>query len=309
MEPWVFITVAAALAQTFRFMLQKWLTLAGLSAGGATFARFLFSAPLAILVVCLYSEGSDQGIPSMPERFWKFAIAGGVAQILATMCVVSIFSHRNFAVGITFKKTEVVMTAVAGFLILGEGVGVVGGIAIGLGLLGVLLISDPPAGTGPPIRRIVNRATGLGIVNRATGLGLASGMFFAVSAVGYRGASLALESGDTALRAGTTLAVVTTFQTIALAIWLMWRERGQITRVLRAWRVTGMVGLASMIGSFCWFSAFTLQNAAYVSALGQIELIFSIAASTLFFRERVSPREYGGIALLTAGILVLVLFL
>lgn len=300
MEPWVFITVAAALAQTFRFMLQKWLTLAGLSAGGATFARFLFSAPLAILVVCLYSEGSDQGIPSMPERFWKFAIAGGVAQILATMCVVSIFSHRNFAVGITFKKTEVVMTAVAGFLILGEGVGVVGGIAIGLGLLGVLLISDPPAGTGPPIRRIVNRATGLG---------LASGMFFAVSAVGYRGASLALESGDTALRAGTTLAVVTTFQTIALAIWLMWRERGQITRVLRAWRVTGMVGLASMIGSFCWFSAFTLQNAAYVSALGQIELIFSIAASTLFFRERVSPREYGGIALLTAGILVLVLFL
>ncbi|MCY3995272.1 MAG: EamA family transporter, partial [Rhodobacter sp.] len=273
MEPWVFITVAAALAQTFRFMLQKWLTLAGLSAGGATFARFLFSAPLAILVVCLYSEGSDQGIPSMPERFWKFAIAGGVAQILATMCVVSIFSHRNFAVGITFKKTEVVMTAIAGFLILGEGVGVVGGIAIGLGLLGVLLISDPPAGTGPPIRRIVNRATGLG---------LASGMFFAVSAVGYRGASLALESGDTALRAGTTLAVVTTFQTIALAIWLMWRERGQITRVLRAWRVTGMVGLASMIGSFCWFSAFTLQNAAYVSALGQIELIFSIAASTLF---------------------------
>ncbi len=300
MEPWVFITVAAALAQTFRFMLQKWLTLAGLSAGGATFARFLFSAPLAILLVCLYSEGSDQGIPSMPERFWKFAIAGGVAQILATMCVVSIFSHRNFAVGITFKKTEVVMTAIAGFLILGEGVGVVGGIAIGLGLLGVLLISDPPAGTGPPIGRIVNRATGLG---------LASGMFFAVSAVGYRGASLALESGDTALRAGTTLAVVTTFQTLALAIWLMWRERGQITRVLRAWRVTGMVGLASMIGSFCWFSAFTLQNAAYVSALGQIELIFSIAASTLFFRERVSPREYGGIALLTAGILVLVLFL
>jgi len=300
MEPWVFFTVVAALAQTFRFMLQKWLTLAGLSAGGATFARFVFSAPIVILMVFLYSQVSDQSIPSMPDRFWKFAMAGGAAQILATMCVVSIFSHRNFAVGITFKKTEVVMTAIAGFLVLGEGVGVFGGIAIGLGLLGVLLLSDPPAATGPPVRRIINRATGLG---------LASGMFFAVSAVGYRGASLALGGGDTALRAGTTLAVVTTFQTLALAIWLIGRERGQITRVLSAWRVTGMVGLASMIGSFCWFSAFTLQNAAYVSALGQIELIFSIAASTLFFRERISPREYGGIVLLTAGILVLILFL
>lgn len=300
MDAWIPITIMAALAQTVRFMAQKQLKSAGLSTGGATFARFVYSAPLVAVLILIYAGASGQALPSPDGRFWAFALAGGLSQILATMCVVAIFSHRNFAVGITFKKTEVVMTALVSFLILGEGVGLAGGIAIGMGLLGVLLLSDPPGGEGGFAQRILNRAAGLGLL---------SGVLFAVSAVGYRGASLALESGDIVLRAGLTLALVTASQTLAMAAWLAWRERGQIRKVLRAWRVAGVAGLTSMIGSFCWFTAFTLQNVAYVKALGQIELIFSIAASALFFRERISGREYGGIALLSVGILVLILFL
>ena len=300
MEAWIPITIAAALAQTFRFMLQKQLKTTGLSTGGATFARFVYSAPLVAVLIAIYARSSGQVFPTMPDRFWLFAVSGGLAQILATMCVVALFSHRNFAVGITFKKTEVVMTAIAGFLILSETVAAAGAIAIGIGLIGVLLLSDPPGGQGKFHSRIFNRAAALG---------LASGAFFAISAVGYRGASLALSHGDTVLRAGTTLAIVTAMQTLALGIWLAWRERGQIMTVLRAWRVAGLVGVTSMIGSFCWFSAFTLQNAAYVNALGQIELIFSIAASALFFKEKISRRELAGMGLLVIGILVLVLFL
>ena len=300
MDAWIWITIAAAFAQTLRFMLQKQLRTTGLSTGGATFARFVFSAPLVAVLITIYAQTTGQTTPAMPGRFWLFALSGGLAQILATMCVVAIFAHRNFAVGITFKKTEVVMTAIAGFVILGEGIVAAGAAAIGIGLLGVLLLSDPPGGSGTFLTRILNRAAGLGLL---------SGVFFAISAVGYRGASLALGHGDTVLRAGVTLAIVTASQTAALGLWLAWRERGQIALVVRAWRVAGLVGLTSMIGSFCWFSAFTLQNAAYVNALGQIELIFSIAASALFFRERISAREYAGIALLGLGILVLVLFL
>ena len=300
MDAWIFITLGAARAQTVRFMLQKQLKTAGLSTGGATFARFIYSAPLVAILILIYMAVSGQSVPTMPGRFWSFAMAGGLAQILATMCVVAIFSHRNFAVGITFKKTEVVMTAFASYLILGEGVGLIGGFAIAIGLIGVLVLSDPPGGTGPFLTRIVNRAAGLGLL---------SGVFFAISAVGYRGASLALSHGDTVLRAGTTLAVVTASQTLAMAFWLSWRERGQIAVVLRAWRVAGLVGVTSMIGSFFWFSAFTLQNVAYVNALGQVELIFSIAASALFFKEKITSREFTGICLLSVGILALILLL
>jgi drug/metabolite transporter (DMT)-like permease len=67
------------------------------------------------------------------------------------------------------------------------------------------------------------------------------------------------------------------------------------------------VGLFSMAGSFCWFAAFSLQSAAYVFAVGQVELIFSLAVSVLVFRERVSGREMGGIALLAVSILAIAL--
>lgn len=300
MDAWIPITIAAALAQTARFMLQKQLKTAGLSTAGATFARFIYSAPLVAVLIAVYTQVSDQAIPRMPARFWTFALSGGLTQILATMCVVALFSHRNFAVGITFKKTEVVLTAIVGFVLLNEGVALAGGLAIAIGLIGVLILSDPPGGNGPFLRRIFNRAAGLG---------LASGLFFAVSAVGYRGAALSLASGDTVMRAGITLAIVTASQTLAMALYLAWRERGQIVQVLKAWRVAGLVGLTSMIGSFCWFTAFTMQNAAYVNALGQIELIFSLAASALFFREKIAARELIGMGLLGVGIMVLVLFL
>ena len=93
----------------------------------------------------------------------------------------------------------------------------------------------------------------------------------------------------------------------ALGAWLLWRDRGELRAVWAARRTAVFVGLFSMGGSFCWFLAFTLQNAAYVKALGQVELILSLMASTLFFRERISGREIAGIALLGLSILALVL--
>ena len=47
MELWIIASVAAAAFQTVRFMLQKHLAQVSLSAAGATFARFVYSAPIA----------------------------------------------------------------------------------------------------------------------------------------------------------------------------------------------------------------------------------------------------------------------
>ena len=298
MEPWVWITFGAALAQTFRFMLQKHLSTGRLSAAGATFARFVYAAPLAALIALGYGQFSAQPIPVIPPTFWAYALMGGISQILATICVVLLFQHRNFAVGITFKKTEVILSVLMGLLILGEGVSWLGFGAILLGLVGVLLLSDPPGGQGRWLRRISNRAAGLG---------LASGVFFGISGVGYRGASLALESGDAFLRAVVTLAFVTALQTLLLGAWLVWRESGQVRAVFAAWRVAGLVGLTSLVGSICWFTAFTLQTVGYVNAVGQVELIFSLAVGALVFRERITARELVGIGILTASIVALVL--
>ena len=68
------------------------------------------------------------------------------------------------------------------------------------------------------------------------------------------------------------------------------------------------MGLTSIGGSFCWFTAFTLQNAAYVKAVGQIELIFSILASVLFFREKITGREFLGIGLISLSVIAMVVW-
>lgn len=298
MALWIPITIFAAFAQNLRFMLQKHLKATKLTTGGATFARFLFAAPIAVFMVVLMANLGWE-VPQGSTRTWAFVITGGTAQILATMLVVALFAERNFAVGITLKKTEAMLTAIVGFIVLGEGLSLWAGFAILVGIFGVILLSDPPKQMdGSWYKRIFNRASAYGI---------GSGAIFAISATCYRGASLSLSSGDFMIRAVFTLACVTTFQTIAMSIWLRVKEPGEIGRVLKSWRVTLLVGITGVLGSLGWFMAFTLQNAAYVKALGQIELVFTFAASYLIFKERSTGREIAGIGLVVVSILLLVL--
>ena len=67
------------------------------------------------------------------------------------------------------------------------------------------------------------------------------------------------------------------------------------------------VGLAGVLASVGWFTAFTMQNAAYVRALGQIELMFTFIASIFIFHEKINRIQVLGILLIMAGILALVL--
>ncbi|SFQ34644.1 hypothetical protein SAMN05421853_10474 [Roseivivax halotolerans] len=299
-EPWILFTLSAAAFQTLRFALHKILSLGGLSSTGSSFARFAYAMPFAWAGAAFWLWLQGTGLPPLGRAFWLYAPAGALAQILATICVVALFETRNFAVGITFKKTEVIQTALLAFIVLGEAVSPGGWAAILIGLAGVLLLSETPGIAGRWWQRIGPREVALG---------LGSGFFFAISAVGYRGATLAVASDDPVTRAILSLALVTLMQTAALGLWLRLRTPGTLSAVW-AVRARGVwLGAASMAGSVSWFSAFTLQNAAYVQALGQVELIFSVAVSALFFRESVTRREIAGIAVLTLSILVLILAL
>ncbi len=296
MELWVIVTILAAGVQTLRFSLQKRLKRLGLSTGGATFSRFLFAAPLALGGLGLLMALQGAPFPALSARFWVFAVLGGVTQIAATFCTVALFSERSFAVGIAFTKTETIQLAAFSALVLGEGVSAPGLAAIAVGAAGVVLLSRPAQGW-----RIG------GVLNRATLLGIAAGALFGLSALGYRGATLQIANPDALFRATAALAMVTVFQSLTMALWLRWREPGELRRVLRSWRATLPVGVTGVLGSLGWFTAFALQNAAYVRAVGQIELLFSVVISALWFRETPRRIEALGIALLTASILAIVL--
>ena len=295
MELWIPITIAAAFLQNLRSALQKRLK-ATLSTWGATAARFVFAAPLACLLLAVLLVSTGRSAPPLNLTFVTGAILGGLAQVLATGLLIHLFSYKNFTVATAFTKTEPVQTALFGIVLLGDRLSLPVALAILVSLVGVILISIP---ADPAARR--------SFLDRKALIGIASGGLFGLSAVAYRGASLSLVEGDVFLRAATTLAFVTAFQALAVLAFLQLREPGEAGRLLRSWRSAAWVGLVGMLGSLAWFTAFTLQNAAHVRALGQVEVIFMIGASILFFKERVTAREIIGVLLVSIGILGLVL--
>lgn len=294
MSLWVAFTLAAAAMQTVRFMLQRQLRGAGLSTGGATFSRFLFAAPIACAVAAAWFVADGVDPPPLSARFWSFVALGGLAQIVATFLTVALFALRNFAVGIAFTKTETVQVALFSTLLLAEAVTATGWAAIILGFAGVVLLSKGPE-------------AGARHLGRPALYGLAAGGLFGLSAIGYRGATLELLPLPFFPRAILALAAATVMQSLAMAAWLAWREPGEIGRVLSRWRRTVLVGITGMLGSLGWFAAFALQNAAYVRALGQAEIVFTLLASALVFRERLALREAAGIALVVVSVIVIVL--
>ena len=91
-----------------------------------------------------------------------------------------------------------------------------------------------------------------------------------------------------------------------MATWTRRREPGELTRVFHGWRVASLVGVSGMLGSAAWFTAMTLENAAYVRALGQVELVFTFIAS-YFFRERSTVLELAKVLLIVTGTAILLL--
>ena len=123
----------------------------------------------------------------------------------------------------------------------------------------------------------------------------------------YRGAALSLGHDNVPMTAAYALAISLVIQTVMMGLYLAWREPLQLRAVLREWRWAGAVGVAGMLASVGWFTAFTLENASYVRAVGQVELIFTFVASIFFFREKTNRKEVLGILLVAAGIILLIL--
>ncbi|WP_276119298.1 DMT family transporter [Pararhizobium qamdonense] len=300
MEAWIVITIAAAFLQNLRSALQKHLQ-GSLGTTGASFVRFGFGFPLAIAYVFGLHYAAGYAFPQLNGSFVFWAVLGGLAQIFATILLVYLFSLRNFAVGTAYSKTEPVQAAIFGLIILGERLTPGAIAAIVVGVAGVMMISV--ARMPLSWRNLLVALSG-----RTALIGIASGAVFGISAVAYRSASLSLDGPNAVMQAAVTLACVTTFQTVFMLVWMVIKDKSEIGRVARAWRSSALVGLAGVTGSACWFTAMTLQQVAYVRALGQIELVFTFMASIFLFRERINRMETAGCLLIVAGILLLLMW-
>jgi drug/metabolite transporter (DMT)-like permease len=291
---WIPITLAAAALQTARNAFQRSLT-GELSALGATYTRFLFGFPFAVLYALAVFAGTGTAAPATTPAFFGWAALGGVSQILGTALLLQLFQLRNFSTGIAFSKSEVLQVAVFGLVVLGDAITTLAAVAIAVATGGLVLLARE---TGA----LDLRSALAGLGGRPALLGLGTGAAFAIAAVGFRAASLSLGLSFVT-SAAATLATSTALQSVLMTLWLRWREPGQIGAVLRAWRRSVLPGVTGAAASACWFSAMTLEVAAHVRMLGLVEVLFGYGVAVLALRQRPSGREQLGTALLVAAIL------
>jgi drug/metabolite transporter (DMT)-like permease len=293
---WIPITIAAAALQTVRNAAQRSLT-GELSALGATYTRFLFGFPFAALYAAAVFAVSGAGAPAPGVAFFGWAAFGGVAQILGTAFLLQLFQLRNFGAGVAFSKSEIVQVALFGMLVLGDAVTALASAAIAVAAAGLVLMARETGTLGA-------RGALAGLAGRPALLGLGAGAAFAIAAVSFRAASLSLAL-PFAASAAATLALTTLLQTLLMTVWLRWREPRQIGAVVRAWRRSWLPGLTGAAASACWFTAMTIEIAAYVRMLGLVEVLFGFGVSVLALRQRPGRRELLGSALLVLAIVAL----
>jgi drug/metabolite transporter (DMT)-like permease len=237
---------------------------------------------------------SGEAIPGPTGEFLVFVLVGAVAQIVATALMLAAMRERSFAVVTALIKTEPVQVALFGLLLLGDRLTPMTAAAIVIATAGVVLMSFKPGSID---------LTGGG--RRPVLFGIVAGGFFALAAIGFRGAILALPSGGFLLRATTTVVWGLGLQTALLVAWLTAFNRPALIGSLREWRPSLSAGFLGALASQFWFIGFALTNAANVRTLALIEVVFAQLVSHRFLAQGTSAREIAGMALMVAGVALL----
>ena len=291
----------AGLAQAFRTAAQKGIN-AHLSTWMTSYLRSLCGFPflLAYLGAVTFVEG--RGAPDFPAAYWVHCTAAALSQTMSGVTMILLFQRANFAVGTMLTKTDVMQAALIGSVLFSETISSSGAIGIALSVLGVLLIS------GQQAKAALGRMTfARALVSPSVGLGLATGFFFCLSYLFLREAALTLEDVSSFRRGAWTVVVVTGLQVVGIGIWLLATERREFAKLPALWRPAMFIGITSALGSIGWFTAMAMQNASYVKAVGQVEVVFTILISLWYFRERITLQEYAGMFTIVMAVLVFVL--
>ncbi|TKW66095.1 MAG: DMT family transporter [Paracoccus denitrificans] len=285
---WIIATLIAALAQTGRNAAQAGMA-REVGTFGATAVRFVFGLPFAAVFLLALSYWKP--VPAVSATMIGWAAFGAAAQIGATAFMLVTMRGQGFGVATALMKTEPVTLAIIGVLFLAEPLGASRLIAIVLAVSGVILISGAQW----------SRANARSVMT-----GVTAGALFGLSAIGFRLAVLAPETGHTIMRASLVLVIALSLQTAAMLVWMMLRDRATLGAIARSWRVSLAAGALGAFASLFWFVGFALTSAANVRTLALIEVLFAQLLSARLFRQHTSPRQLIGIALIAAGVVILI---
>ncbi len=290
---WIPFTIVAALGQVARNAMQRSLT-GPLGTWGATNIRFLFGFPFSVLFLVAVLLASGDHVTAPPAAFWPWLLLGALSQIFATGLMLLAMNERSFVVTTAYLKTEAIQTAIFGFVFLGDHLTWLKVLAIVIATIGVVVTALRPGG-GKSFAEL-----------RPTVTGLVAAAAFALSAVGFRGAIIAVPGVSFVTAASVTLVLGLFVQTLILTVYLLWRAPKVLQAILGLWKPSLLAGFMGAFASQVWFLSFALTAAANVRTLALVEVLFAQGVAYYSFKQPVSLREVLGIVLIVIGVAVLV---
>jgi|TARA_Y100000389_G_scaffold16706_1_gene14701 drug/metabolite transporter (DMT)-like permease len=294
---WMIVTIFGAFFQNLRSSLQKKLN-KDLSTVASTYVRFVFALPFASLLFFIYFKNFEIIIEILSQtNFLYYVILASVFQIIFTFVLLYLFKYSNFVVGTSLSKTEVIQVAIFEYLILKDKLNILGISGIIIATLGVIIM------TIKDLKLFFNN-----FFSKTTLIGLTSGLFLGLSVVYFRAAALSLINFSSNFeKALSTLFIGLVIQTSIITVYLLIFERSEFKKLYNNKFESCLAGLAGFMATLSWFYAFTLMQASFIRAFGQIEIFFSYLSSKYFFKEKLKFSEIIGIIIFVSGVLLMLI--
>ena len=294
---WVVITLIASLSQLLRSVFQKNI-IEDVGVLVSAYSRFVFALPFVAMLAVLFLGSQELVLlKTISLKAWFFLISASICQILFTIILIKLFTLRSFAIGIAFSKTEVIQTTLLEIIIIGFILTAPVFLSIVVGFIGMLFMSK---------QKLIVKAGYDDLFLKQVTLGTLCGIFLGASSVLYK---VALDSVDTDFIYKKVIVLsflALAFQSVIFGTYILSTEGKQKVEVLFSiWKKGLPVGFFGCAATFCWFSAFSLVDATFVRAVGQLEIVFSVLISYLFYKEKTTGLELIGMSLITLSILAL----
>ena len=294
---WGLVTAIASLSQTLRSVFQKNL-IEDVGVLTSAYSRFIFALPFVTLLAVFFLDTKDLVIlKNFSSTAWFFLIAASICQILFTIILIKLFTLRSFAIGVAFSKTEVIQTTLLEIIIVGFILTSQVLLAIIIGFIGMLFMSK---------QKLIGNMKYNSLFFKQVTLGVSCGIFLGLSSVLYK-VALDTVTSDLIYKKVLVLSFLAlAFQSAIFGIYILVTEGTQnALKLMLIWKRGLPVGFFACAATFCWFYAFSLVDATLVRAVGQLEIVFSVLISFIFYKERITGFELIGMSLITISILAL----
>ena len=129
---------------------------------------------------------------------------------------------------------------------------------------------------------------------------LLSAVFAALTAIF---AKIGIQGVDSDLATLVRTAVI--IVVLAVFVWLTGKWSNPLALPSKTWIFLGLSGLATGASWVCYFRALQLGEASKVAPVDKLSLVLVALFAFTFLGERPSLREWSGIAMVAAGVLVL----